>query len=165
MKNILIISTGGTFNKYYNDSNGELDVINDLSSVGDISRHWRCEFMAKGIIDKDSLEITKNDRRLLLKIIKNSKKKKIIIIHGTDTMNKTAKYLAKQKLSKKIILTGAMVPYSIDTIEATANLASAVGYMQAIEDDGVYIAMNGIVGEHNKIIKNRTIGRFEYKNI
>ena len=75
-----------------------------------------------------------HDRLELLTIIDQSKYKKIIIIHGTDTMTVTAEYLADAKLDKELILTGAMVPYSIHPVEATANLASSFGYLQALNN-------------------------------
>jgi L-asparaginase len=53
-----------------------------------------------------------------------------------------------------------MVPYSIDPVEATANLSSAYGYINALEQEGVFIAMNGVMGPYEKIKKDRTKGRF-----
>jgi L-asparaginase len=53
-----------------------------------------------------------------------------------------------------------MVPYSIDPVEATANLSSALGYMQLLQDNGVYTAMNGLFGLHEKIIKEKSKGKF-----
>ena len=82
------------------------------------------------------------------------------MVHGTDTMDVTAEYLAEGELDKCIVLTGAMIPYSIDPVEATANLASAYGYLQALEKDGVYIAMNGALDTYSKVKKNRKKGCF-----
>jgi L-asparaginase len=53
-----------------------------------------------------------------------------------------------------------MVPYSIDPVEATANLSSAYGYINALEQEGVFIAMNGVMGPYEKVKKDRTKGRF-----
>jgi len=53
-----------------------------------------------------------------------------------------------------------MVPYSIDPTEATANLASAYGYLSALKKRGVFIAMNGVFGSYEKVKKNRSEGRF-----
>jgi L-asparaginase len=95
-----------------------------------------------------------------LATINHSKYNDIIVIHGTDTMDITAEYLADGDLDKRIILTGAMTPYSIDPIEATANLASAFGYLQTLDDDGIYIAMNGIFGSYDKVSKDRKNSKF-----
>jgi len=161
-KKILIINTGGTFNKRYNPLNGELYVTNDATSLEDIASKWMCKFEIINIISKDSLEFTDNDREKLLLTIDSSQYNHIIIIHGTDTMSLSAKYIAKANLKKRIVFTGAMVPYFIDTVEATANISSAFGYLQCLNSDGIYIAMNGIFGLHKDIIKNYSDGKFVY---
>jgi L-asparaginase len=53
-----------------------------------------------------------------------------------------------------------MVPYSINPIEATANLAFAIGYSN-LAKNGIYIAINGVAQHYSKVIKNRQIGKFE----
>ena len=160
MHKILIISTGGTFNKHYNPVNGVLEIDKTSSSLKEIASKWLCEFEVLNIIGKDSLDITNHDRLELLSTIHQSEHKKIIVVHGTDTMDVTAEYLADAELDKCIILTGAMVPYSIDPVEATANFASAYGHINALEKTGVFVAMNGVTASYNKIKKNRQEGRF-----
>ena len=160
MQKILIISTGGTFNKVYDPIAGDL-VIDDTShAVKEIASKWLCRFELLNIIGKDSLAMTNQDRLELLSIVTQTEHEKIIVIHGTDTMHITAEYLADVEIEKKIILTGAMVPYSIDPVEATANLSSALGYMQLLQDNGVYTVMNGLFGLHEKIIKEKSKGKF-----
>ncbi len=159
-KKILLINTGGTFNKVYQPLNGELFVDNTATALKNIASKWLCEFESINIIGKDSLYINDQDRLLLLATINNSRYDNIIIIHGTDSMNITAEYLADVDLGKHIVLTGAMVPYSIDPVEATANLASAFGYLQTLNKDGIYIVMNGIFGPYNKIKKDKKNGKF-----
>ena len=161
MKKILIINTGGTFNKVYNPLTGNLDIEPTGEAIKSIAKAWLTNFKIKNIIGKDSLDMTKKDRKIIFKTIQKAKEKNIIIIHGTDTMDKTAKYLAKLKLKKKIILTGAMVPYSIKPIEATSNLCSAYGYLYAIEKKGVFISMNGVVKGYKRVVKNKEKGYFE----
>ena len=160
MKKILIINTGGTFNKIYNPLNGDLEVDKQAKSLQDIAQKWLCDFEVLNIIGKDSLEITNHDRLELLSTLHQSKHQSIIIVHGTDTMDVTAEYLADAELEKTIVLTGAMVPYSIEPTEASANLASAYGYINALEKEGVFIAMNGVMGSYEKVTKNRKEGRF-----
>ena len=160
MHKILIISTGGTFNKHYNPQNGTLEIDKTSSALQEIASKWLCNFEILNIIGKDSLEMTNQDRIELLDIIHQSEYEKIIIVHGTDTMDVTAEYLADAELTKSIVLTGAMVPYSIDPVEATANLASAYGYLNALEKKGVFIVMNGVMGSYKKVKKNRKEGRF-----
>ena len=160
MHKILIISTGGTFNKVYNSKTGALDIDKSSNALKNIASKWLTEFEILNIIGKDSLEMTNHDRLELLSTIHQSDYDKIIIVHGTDTMDITAEYLAEAELKKSIVLTGAMVPYSIDPVEATANLASAYGYLNALEKEGVFIAMNGVMESYDKVKKNRKEGRF-----
>jgi len=89
---------------------------------------------------------------------------KILLIHGTDTMDKTASFLAKRIKDKTIVITGAMKPYSIDPVEATANFMLGFGFLQSCNEREVYIAMHGMVKEHSKIIKNKEKGIFECLN-
>jgi L-asparaginase len=160
MKKILIMNTGGTFNKIYDPISGELSIDTTSKALEDIASKWLCKFEIINIIGKDSLAITNQDRLELLATIDRSEYTDIIIIHGTDTMDITAEYLAEGDLKKYIVLTGAMVPYSINPVEATANLASAFGYLQTLTDHGVHIAMHGIFGNHKKVKKNRQKGQF-----
>ena len=160
MTKILIISTGGTFNKVYNPKTGNLDIDKSSHALKTIASKWLCEFEILNIIGKDSLEMTNHDRLELLSTIHQSDCHNIIIVHGTDTMDVTAEYLADAELEKTIVLTGAMVPYSIESTEATANLASAYGYLTALEKRGVFIAMNGVFGSYEKVKKNRKKGKF-----
>jgi L-asparaginase len=160
MKKILIISTGGTFNKVYDPVNGEFSIDEASQALEQIASKWLCEFNIVNIIGKDSLDMTNHDRLELLATISHSDHHHILIVHGTDTMDVTAEYLADADLEKCIVLTGAMVPYSIDPVEATANLSSAYGYINALEQEGVFIAMNGVMGPYEKVKKDRTKGRF-----
>jgi len=160
MDRILLISSGGTFNKVYDPLNGRLIIDKTSSAVKEIASRWLCKFDLVNMIGKDSLEISDHDRLELLTLISQSEYKKIIIIHGTDTMTVTAEYLAKAMLDKQLILTGAMVPYSIDPVEATANLSSSFGYLQTLNNNGIYIVMNGIFGSYEKIKKDRKKGKF-----
>jgi len=160
MKKILIISTGGTFNKVYKPNDGTLQIDKEALALKKIASKWLCDFEILTIVSKDSLEMTTQDRVEICNTIQQSKYQDIIIVHGTDTMDITAKYLADEKLERTIVLTGAMVPWSIDPVEATANLALAYGYINALQKKGVFIAMNGVVDSYEKVKKNRQEGRF-----
>ena len=159
---IEIINTGGTFNKRYNPLNGELEVPKDYKAIKDIldkSLFVNQKVKLTQIISKDSLEFTKDDRKLLLKTIRNSKSAKIIVIHGTDTMDKSAKFISKFIKDKIVVFTGAMKPYEIEKIEATSNLMLAIGFSQNAKE-GIYISMHGIVKKYDKIKKNYQKGVF-----
>lgn len=158
---MLILNTGGTFNKRYNPLNGELEVPLDDAAVLSVITLFSMPVRVEGIVYKDSLEMTPDDRELLGKTISQSDENTIVVIHGTDTMDLSAQYIASLGLDKVVVFTGAMVPFSIETIEATANLSMAIGYARNASS-GVYIVMQGVCGSYDTIIKNKNIGKFEY---
>ncbi len=158
---MLILNTGGTFNKRYNPLTGELFVPSDNRAIAEILQSLVIEIDVQGILYKDSLEMSEEDRFLLADTIAKSDEKVIIVIHGTDTMDLSAEAVARLGLKKTVIFTGAMVPFSINPIEATANLSMAIGF--ALRScSGVYIVMQGICGQYNYVRKNRECGKFEY---
>ena len=162
MNTVLLLSTGGTFNKIYNRINGKLEIDPKASAIQLIQEKWLSSYPYETIINKDSLEFTSNDREALKNYILNSVYTKIVVIHGTDTIHLSAQAVAEANRDKSIIFTGAMVPFSIDPIEAAANLGSAIGYLQAIDTPAVFIALNGRIAKYSQIQKNKKMGFFEY---
>ncbi|MGA1933362.1 asparaginase domain-containing protein [Arcobacter sp. YIC-464] len=158
---ITIINTGGTFNKRYNPLKGELEVPSDNIALDEILEScFNIDFEIKNIISKDSLEIDNDDRDMMIEAINKSENEKIIIVHGTDTIDITAQYLENKDLNKQIVLTGAMVPMSIKKVEATMNFSQAIGFLNADIKNGVYISMHGSVVSHANIKKDRQKGQF-----
>ncbi|MBP6498083.1 MAG: asparaginase, partial [Campylobacteraceae bacterium] len=116
MQEILIINTGGTFNKIYNPLKGELEVPKDGIAPEAILRYfYNTTYDLINLIHKDSLEMNEDDRILMMETIERSSASKVLIIHGTDTMDVTAQFLSLHVKHKVVVLTGAMVPFSIDT--------------------------------------------------
>ena len=158
---ITVINTGGTFNKRYNPLTGELEVPKDSLALDEIISYcYNIDFEVLNIISKDSLEMKDYDRELIVQTIKECTNDKVIIIHGTDTIDLTSAYIDEKIKDKNIILTGAMFPISIDKIEATLNFASAIGFLNSNCENGIYISMHGSVKNYKKLIKNREIGQF-----
>jgi L-asparaginase len=155
-KKILVINTGGTFNKIYDEIDGILKVPKNnkaLKQIFQISKISNIKIV--GMLYKDSLDLTKKDRKQLLAYILKSNYSKIIIVHGTDTMNETASFLAKHIKNKTIILTGSMKPFEIEPIEATSNLLSAFGFLTNSKKKNIYISMHGLIKKHTKIKKDK----------
>ncbi|MBP7251825.1 MAG: asparaginase, partial [Aliarcobacter sp.] len=125
-----------------------------------ISYCYNIDFEVLNVISKDSLDMSDDDRELIVKTIKNCKNENIIIVHGTDTIDLTASFIDENIKDKTIVLTGAMLPISINKIEATLNFASAIGFLNANIKNGIYISMHGSVKNYKKLIKNREIGQF-----
>lgn len=158
---ITVLNTGGTFNKRYNPIKGQLEVPTDNIALDKIVKSCHnVEFDIKNIVSKDSLEFTQEDRETILENILNSKNDKIIIIHGTDTVDLTSKFIENKIAGKKVVFTGAMVPMSIDEVEATMNFSQAIGFLNAPIEDGIYLSMHGVVVPASKLVKNRELGQF-----
>jgi len=158
---MLILNTGGTFNKVYNKVSGELEVAYDNDAIETILSNYFIDYDLAGVMYKDSLEMDINDRKILANIIMESKDDSFIIIHGTDTMDITAEFLNEVFEDRKIILVGAMKPFSIDNIEASFNLGVALGFAGSNQNNGVYICMSGYVKVWDEIVKNKSKGIFE----
>ena len=158
---ISVLNTGGTFNKRYNPILGKLEVPSDNIALDKIVKScFNVDFEIKNIVSKDSLDFTDADRETILENILNSKSDNIIIIHGTDTVDLTSKFIEDKVGNKKIVFTGAMVPMSIDEVEATMNFSQAIGFLNAPIENGIYLSMHGVVVEHSKLKKDRNVGQF-----
>ncbi|WP_456451534.1 asparaginase domain-containing protein [Hydrogenimonas sp.] len=165
MQSLRLINTGGTFNKRYDPIRGELFVPADDQAVEAAIASMRPNLSLRlsGTIYKDSLEMDDADRAMLGELVAAVQERCVVVVHGTDTMDKSAVAVARwlgQGHGKRVVFTGAMVPFFVDPVEATANLASAMTAI-CLLPPGVYIAMHGLVLPHDKIRKNREAGRFE----
>src|ERR1035438_7058528 len=109
---IKIFVTGGTFDKEYNEITAELYF--NQTHVADMLRLGRChlEVAIETLMMIDSLQMTDAHRQLLLDRCASDAASRIVITHGTDTMEQTAAVLGKGIAGKTIVLTGAMIPYT-----------------------------------------------------
>ena len=157
---VRIFITGGTFDKEYNELNGEL-FFKD-SHLPEMLRLGRCKVDVdiRTLMMIDSLEMTDEDRELIARHCETCDENKIVITHGTDTLTDTAKILANKVRDKTIVLTGAMVPYKFGSSDGLFNLGSALAFVQTLPG-GVYIAMNGKCFNWNNVRKNKQTGMFE----
>jgi len=157
---VRIFITGGTFDKEYNELNGEL-FFKD-SHLPEMLRLGRCKVDVdiRTLMMIDSLEMTDEDRELIARHCETCEEKQIVITHGTDTLTDTAKILANKVPDKTIVLTGAMVPYKFGSSDGLFNLGSALAFVQTLRT-GVYIAMNGKCFNWNNVRKNKQTGMFE----
>ena len=157
---ILLLVTGGTFDKEYNELTGSL--FFKETHLGDMLHLGRCRLRTE--IEKlmmiDSLEMTEDHRQAIVLRCRTAKAKHIVITHGTDTMQETAVALGKANLHKTVILTGAMVPYKFGSSDGMFNLGCALAFVQVLPQ-GVYVAMNGGYFPWNDVRKNRMLGIFE----
>jgi L-asparaginase len=157
---ILILVTGGTFDKEYNELTGEL--FFKETHLPEMLRLGRNLLPVKLITLEmiDSLYMTDDYRHLLSEQCRIASEEQIIITHGTDTMAETAAFLEKKVTGKTVVLTGAMIPYKFGSSDGLFNLGSAMAFVQAL-DKGVYVAMNGSYFHAGRVRKNRSTGIFE----
>ena len=157
---IRIFITGGTFDKEYNELDGELYFkdthMSDLLEMGRSKVHVEI----RTLMMVDSLEMTDEDRELIVHQCNNCDEHQIVITHGTDTMAETAKVLANKVTHKTIILTGAMIPIKFGSSDGLFNLGSALAFAQTLPP-GVYVAMNGRYFTADNVRKNKQTGVFE----
>ena len=160
MERIRILITGGTFDKDYNELTGQL-YFHD-SHLPEMLKLGRCnlDIEVRTLMMIDSLDMTDDDRQIILEHCRHAAEDRIVITHGTDTMVQTAVALAANAPAKTIILTGAMIPYKFGSSDGLFNLGSALAFAQTLPH-GVYVAMNGRIFDWDKVRKNRQTGMFE----
>lgn len=159
---IKILVTGGTFDKEH-DPISEKFIFNE-TYVPQILKQARSllNITIKTLMLIDSLDITKKDQELIYTECKNAKEDKIVITHGTSNMEKTAQYLGDRITDKTIVLTGAMVPYSLNYSDALFNIGTALAFVQTLPH-GVYISMNGKYFPWDNVWKDTKLGFFKEK--
>ena len=157
---IKLLITGGTIDKVYNQSNGELTFETTHFPEMLLRAGTEVEISSEILMLIDSLDMIEAHRKLILKHCLECDEDRVLITHGTDTMCETAKLLGESDLNKTIVLFGAMVPYAVNNSDALFNLGCAIGSVQLLEP-GVYVAMNGRVLPWGDVQKNRDLGVFQ----
>lgn len=157
---IIFIQTGGTIDKDYPKTQkgwafeiGE-PAVNRLLPL----LNPTFDYEVIPLFQKDSLEITPEDRQLLLEVCQNLPEDKIILTHGTDTMIETAATLSTIP-DKTIVLTGAFRPERFSNSDAAINLGLAIGAVQTLSA-GVYVAISGQVFPWGQVGRNPQTGQF-----
>ena len=159
MTRVHLLATGGTIDKVY-DLAGDL-VIGPPSATALLAPVLTdLEITVESVLAVDSLEMTDDDRRLLLAHIETLDAERIVITHGTDTMTYTAEFLARELTpGRVVVLTGAMQPASMAVSDAAFNLGTAIAYAQSLSP-GVHIAMSGRCFAAGGVTKDRARGVF-----
>jgi L-asparaginase len=155
-----MLVTGGTFDKEYDEIGGRL-FFKD-THVPEMLALGRCKvpFTLKTLMMIDSLDMTDADREAILEECLQSEEDRIVISHGTDTMEKTARILGPRVQGKTVVLTGAMVPYKFGSSDGLFNLGSALAFVQTLAP-GVYVVMNGQCFPWANVTKDRATGEFK----
>jgi len=159
MPKIKILVTGGTFDKEYDEIKQALSF--KQTHVPAVLQKGRCrlDVDVTTLMLKDSLQMTDADRQIISDYCQKAAETKIVITHGTDTMDQTAEFLASRLSGKTIVLTGAMVPYTFGSSDGLFNMGASLALVQALPA-GVFVAMNGTFFEAGNVRKNRDTGHF-----
>ncbi len=156
---IKFFTVGGTIDKVYFDRKNDYQVgdssLHDILKGVNVGFEYECE----SILRKDSLDITDEERQIILGRVAEDKHRHIVITHGTDTMVQTAKTLQSVP-DKVIVLTGSMEPARFKSSDAEFNIGCAITAVQLLPP-GVYIVINGRIFDSDRVRKNVELGRFE----
>jgi L-asparaginase len=178
-KDLLILTTGGTFDKIYPTGQSVLEFTfppSPDSAVFEILRRAGMtpdSYETAWVLAEDSTKITDIQREKIANICEESIQSRIVITHGTDTMTRhivpttglisttpcTAEVIASRNLGKTIVLTGAAQPAGMRESDADFNFGLAIGAALSAPP-GVYVAMNGLVLHWDQCVKN-VDGRFK----
>lgn len=164
-QDIILLTTGGTIDKTYDESEGTLE--NRESAMKErLQKRLRLPYTNLHIfslMSKDSLHMTDFDRSMISKAVEvhQAQGLPIIIIHGTDTMAKTAEAISQSlKVSVPVILTGAMKPMEVAESDALQNVTEALAAAKLV-GPGVYISFHNRLFPVPGVRKNKEKRTFE----
>ncbi len=158
-----LVTTGGTIEKIYSEQTGQVENVG--ARIDRYLHHLRLpdlQIEITPLMNKDSLEMTSEDRELVLAVVKvKAAEAPVVITHGTDTMVETGRLL-KQRLGQlryPIILTGAMTPLGFERSDGLQNLTESLFAARALQP-GVWIVMHNQVFDVDHARKDREHARF-----
>ncbi len=164
MQRIYLLSTGGTIEKVYSEQSGVVE-----NRAAKLERYLRmlrlpdAEIRAEHLMNKDSLEMTDDDRAEVRGRVAEllAEGAPIVISHGTDTMVETGRFLeeAFPDLKVPIVLTGAMTPLGFEGSDGLQNLTESLLAARLLAP-GVYIAMHGQVFPVSRARKDKDKATF-----
>ena len=166
---VLVMTTGGTIEKTYDEFDGSLSNRESQIKHRILSRLRMpyTDIRVFSLMAKDSLHMTDYDRTLILKTIESHlpKKRPIIILHGTDTMAKTARLVFEKlkgpaKLEVPIVFTGAMRPMGFEDSDSYQNVTEALLAVKILPP-GVYISFHQRIFKLPHVRKNKEKRTFE----
>jgi L-asparaginase len=160
---IHLITTGGTIEKIYSEQTGQVE--NLIAKIDRYLHQLRlpdAQVDVTPLMNKDSLEMTEEDRELVLAEAKaRISDAPVVVTHGTDTMVETGKLLKQRigELKYPVILTGAMTPLGFERSDGLQNLTESL-FAARVLSPGVWIVMHGQVFDVDRARKDRELARF-----
>jgi len=142
-----IILAGGTILRDYDVWSGELE--HEGSGLSDCLDDMMLKNQPEICFWElhDSLGMRDGNREALYQYCKKVKDRRLLVIHGTDTMSETHEYFRQQVLGPKntrktIVFTGAFFPLCVRGTDAEFNLGFGIACAKTLPE-GNYVAMNG----------------------
>jgi L-asparaginase len=160
---IHVITTGGTIEKVYSEQSGQVEnVAAKIDRYLHLLRLPGAEIDVTPLMNKDSLEMTDDDRRLILATVRNYvAETPVVITHGTDTMVQTGQLLKRHLGGQAfpVVLTGAMTPLGFERSDGLQNLTEAL-FAARVLLPGVWIVIHGQAFDVDQVRKDRENARF-----
>jgi L-asparaginase len=157
---LLVITTGGTFDKSYDVVNECFSFIEESSVPRLIEGAYLSDIEYAVVKLMDSWDMQAEHRSTIAAAIEKSPLSRIVVVHGTSTIIETANLFAERfGTEKTIVLTGALKPLRYDALEAACNFGAAICAARYF-NPGVYVAMHGLVEPPHRLHKNSDTGRF-----
>jgi L-asparaginase len=165
---IYVITTGGTVEKACSEPSGPIaNLDSKIDCYLRLLRLPDCDLRVVPLFNKDSLEMTESDRRMILRTVSAllPEGAPIIITHGPDTMVHTGLYLqyAIPEVKVPIVFTGAMVPLGLDGSDALRNLTESL-FAARFLNPGIYVVIHGETFPIYRVRKDDANGRFVWTN-
>jgi L-asparaginase len=164
MQTIYLITTGGTIEKGYSERLGVVE--NRDSKIGQFLKQLRlpdADVRVVSLMNKDSLEMTPEDRALLVDEVRKLLPENcpIVITHGTDTMVESGTLIERSLPEPKvpIILTGAMMPLGFERSDGLQNLTESLFAARTLHP-GVFVVFHSQVIPVTSAKKDRALGTF-----
>ena len=160
---IHLITTGGTMEKVYSEPTGQVENVSaQINRYLQTLRLPEAKVEVTPLMNKDSLEMTDEDREMVLAVVRaRVAEAPVVITHGTDTMVETGKLL-KAKISRirhPIVLTGAMSPLGFERSDGLQNLTESL-FAARVLPPGVWIVLHNQYFDVDNVRKDRAASRF-----
>jgi L-asparaginase len=158
-RHIAILSTGGTIEKTYSESDGTLANQRSVLEIMLASLTLHGVVIDRvPVMNLDSVDMREVDHERIVKVVHAYMESHdgLIITHGTDRLPVTGELLVERlgpTLNIPIVLTGAMRPYELRNTDAVQNLTEALLAIQLVPP-GVYVAMHNTVLKFPGVVKD-----------
>lgn len=166
---IVIISTGGTIEKTYDEQEGNL--ANTFTHTGsvldDMLGHLELPDLTitrVSLMNKDSLDMTEVDHARIAEAVAEASPNVdgVLVVHGTDRLAESGECIHERMttFSCPVVLTGAMRPFELRRTDALQNLTESLMAIRLL-GPGVWCVMHNKALPFPGVKKNRDRMTFE----